>query len=136
MEKISEFFKELRDRFSNPLFFSFIVGWLAINWKIVIGLFFYSMQQLEKDGYYSYFDLITKNSTITSTFCYPFTIALGYTFLVPIIRNWISMFNAWNQRWGSKKTLKISEEGQISVSKYIKLREIYEKRRQDRKSVV
>ena len=129
MDKLSEFFKELKDRFSNPLFFSFIVGWLAINWKIVVGLFFYSQSQLQRDGYSSYFELIIKTSNWKSTFALPFFIALLYTFLFPIIRNWIAMFNAWNQKWGTERTLKISKEGKISVSKYIKLRQIYDQRR-------
>jgi hypothetical protein len=129
MDKISEFFKELKDRFSNPLFFSFFVGWLAFNWKIVIGLFFYSTTDLEKDGYHSYIDLIYKTSTIVNTFCLPVTVALFYTFGFPIVRNWIAMFNAWIQKWGNKRVLKISEDGKISVSKYIRLREVYEKRR-------
>jgi len=129
MDKLSEFFKELKDRFSNPLFFSFIVGWLAINWKIVIGLFFYSQTELDKDGFSSYFDLVLKTSNWKNTFAFPFLIALIYTFIFPIVRNWISMFNAWNQKWGTEKTLNISKDGKISVSKYIKLRDVYEQRR-------
>lgn len=129
MDKLSEFFKELKDRFSNPLFFSFVIGWLAINWKIVTGLFFYSQSQLNQDGYSSYFDLILKTSNWKTTFVFPLAIALVYTFLFPIIRNWIGMFNAWNQKWGTEKTLNISKDGKISVSKYIRLREVYDQRR-------
>jgi hypothetical protein len=128
MDKISDFFKELKDRFSNPLFFSFIIGWVAINWKIVVGLLFYSMGQLEKDGYSSYLNLINKNSSLNRTLLFPFLIALSYTFIFPIVRNWISMFNAWNQRWGTDRTLKIAREGMISVTKYIDLRNMYDNR--------
>lgn len=130
MDKISEFFKELKDRFSNPLFFSFILGWLAINWKIVIGLIFYSLPQLQTDGYSSYQNLIIKESNFYNSFLVPFIIALAYTFLFPIFRNWINIFNAWNQKWGTQKVLNISKDGKISVSKYIQLREVYQKRQQ------
>lgn len=129
MDKISEFFKELKDRISNPLFFSFIVGWIVVNWKIVVGLLFYSITQLEKDGYTSYQNLIITESNICNSFLWPFVIALGYTFLFPIIRNWIHIFNAWNQKWGTEKTLAISKDGKVSVNRYIQLRELYEKRK-------
>jgi len=129
MDKISEFFKELKDRFSNPLFFSFIVAWMALNWKIIVGLMFYKLPELKNDGYSSFLDLINKTSNIYNSLLYPFLIALLYTFLFPIIRNCIAMFNAWNQKWGNEKTLSISKDGKISVAKYIQLREIYEKRK-------
>lgn len=129
MDKISEFFKELKDRVSNPLFFSFIIGWIGFNWKIVIGLLFYSIQQLQKDGYSSYQNLILTESNFYCSFLWPFLIALGYTFVFPIFRNLIHMSNAWNQKWGTEKTLSILKDGKISVSKYIQLREVYEKRR-------
>jgi len=127
MDKVSEFFKELKNRFSNPLFFSFVIGWLVVNWKIVVGLLFYSNAQLQKDGYSSYFDLIFKTSNFEKTFFFPLLIAIGYTFFFPIIRNLIAMFNAWNHKVGNKKVLEISNEGKISVSKHKKLRHVYDK---------
>lgn len=136
MDKISEFFKELKDRFSNPLIFSFLFGWLVVNWKIVIGLTCYSITDLSRDGYTSYINLITSNSNFENSFLFPFLIALGYTFLFPVFRNLISMFNAWIQRWGSVQTLRISKEGKISVAKYIKLREIIEERRHAIENVI
>lgn len=129
MDKISDFFKELKDRFSNPLFFSFLFAWFVFNWKIIIGLFFYTISELEKDGFTSYIDMINKSTNFQKSFYYPFTIALFYTFGFPIIRNYIGVFNAWIQKWGNEKVLKMSKDGKISVSKYIKLREIYEQRR-------
>lgn len=136
MDKINEFFRELKHRVSNPLFFSFLIGWLVANWKIVIGLAFYDIDQLQKDGYNSYFDLIVRTSNFYTSFLIPSITAVLYTFFVPILRNLISMFNAFIEKWGMEKTLDISKEGKISVAKYIRLREIYNERQLEVEKII
>jgi hypothetical protein len=56
MDKLSDFFKDLKERVSAPLFSSFALAWLIFNWKIPIALFFYKNQNLSADGYNSYID--------------------------------------------------------------------------------
>ena len=127
MERITDFFKDVRDRLSNPLFSSFIISWLIINWKIPIALLFYSNQSLKIDGYDSYMNLIISNSSAWKYFGYPLMLAVGYTFLFPFIRNAILAFQTWIRTWGSDLNLKISKRGKISTERYIQLREKYNK---------
>jgi hypothetical protein len=133
MEKVSDFFKEFKSRLSNPLFFSFIVAWLVINWRVPIGLLFYGFNDsktynpLAKDGYKSYIDLIHQLYSQWHFFWFPFWIAVGYTFVFPAVRNVIYAFNTWIRTWGDRWNLKISKEGQVPMMKFIKQKESYDK---------
>ncbi len=128
MEKISEFFKELKERLSSPLFSSFILTWLIFNWKIIADVLFYKNAELHLDGYNSYIDLIQKNSSTSNFLWKPLASALVYTFIFPFIRNIILAFNAWIKSWGNTWNLNISKSGKVSVTKYIELRNTYEER--------
>lgn len=128
MDKISDFFKDIKERLSSPLFSSFIISWLIINWKVFVGLIFYKIDQLRLDGYNSYIDLITKNYSLIDYLCLPGSGAILYTFGYPFLKNWILTFDAWIKSWGSISRLKRSREGMISVTKYMKLRHGYEER--------
>jgi hypothetical protein len=125
MDKLTDFFKELRDRLSNPLFSSFLIAWLVINWQIPIALLFYSNETLRADGYNSYFDLIDKKYSVWYYFIYPVIVALFYTFVFPLFRNVIFAFQSWIQSWGTKWIFNISKKGKISMERYIQLREKY-----------
>jgi len=128
MEKISEFFKELKERLSSPLFSSFILTWLIFNWRIITGILFYKNTELHLDGYNSYIDLIQKNSSTSNFLWKPLASALVYTFVFPFIRNIILAFNAWIKSWGNTWNLNISKSGKVSVLKYIELRNTYKER--------
>ncbi|BAU55258.1 hypothetical protein [Mucilaginibacter gotjawali] len=125
MEKISDFLKELRERLSSPLISSFLIAWLVANWRIVVGLVFYKIKDLNLDGYKSYFDLIEKNISLTNNLIWPLAIALFYTFIFPFLRNIIQAFGVWINKWGVDWTLKIQKDGSIGVEKYIQLRSKY-----------
>jgi len=56
MDKVSDLFKELKDRINNPLVISFVVSWVFLNWRIFVGLFFYKSNELDVDKYKSYID--------------------------------------------------------------------------------
>ena len=128
MEKVSDFFKEVKERLSSPLLYSFLFSWFVINWKIIVGLFFYKINDIKLDGYNSYIDLISKNISVSNTLLKPLLIALLYTFIFPFIRNIILGFNSWIKAWGNTWNLKISKSSKVSIGKYIELREIYQKR--------
>lgn len=125
MDKISDFLKELRERVSSPFFFSFLLSWLLINWRIPIALIFYKSEDLTKDGFKSYMDLITKQYGNGNMFWWPLFSALVYTFLYPLFKNAVILVNAWYQRWGTNFSLQISKKGKMPVEKYIKLRQSY-----------
>lgn len=128
MDKISDFSKELRERISSPFFFSFIVAWLIFNWKLWVGLFFYSNAELKVDGYNSYIDFVSKNLTGINTIWKPASVALAYTFIFPFFRNCIIAFHSWIKAWGNSWSLSLSKTSKISISKYVELREIYQAR--------
>lgn len=123
MEKFSDLFKGLKDRLSSPLISSFIIAWLVANWRIIIGLIFYKISDLERDCYKSYIDLIEKNTNLKTNLILPLAIALLYTFAFPFIKNVIIAFGAWIKRWGSKWRFEISKTEPISLSYYLELTE-------------
>jgi hypothetical protein len=127
IDKITDFFKDLGERLSNPLLSSYLIAWAVWNWRIIVGLIFYKQPELKLDGYDSYIDLIVCNSSFKTSLLWPLGIALAYTFIFPAIRNVILIAGAWYKRWGNDTVLKISKSGQISVLKYIALREKYNK---------
>ena len=125
MEQLSNLTKNMRDRFSNPLFFSFIISWTFINWRIPIGLIMYNNAALKTDGYTSYMNLIEQNYTIQRSIILPLLTALFYTFGFPFVRNWILAFQTWIIKRSTDWNLKIAASGQVSMEKYIQLRERY-----------
>lgn len=94
MEKISELFKEFKDRLSSLLFMSFIIAWCFINREVVISLTMYKTEELRLDGYVSYVETIQKKTSTWKSIWKPLLCAVGYTFLYPFIRNFIYFFAA------------------------------------------
>ncbi|MGN6439080.1 MAG: hypothetical protein ACTHMM_21230 [Agriterribacter sp.] len=125
MEKIQDFFKQAGERLRNPFLFSFLISWLVANYKIVIGLCFYSMDKLKVDGYASYLDLIEKESNWCRGLVYPLIGASIYTFGFPYFRRFIVLLYTRINKRQEEKTLKILEGGSVSVKKYLRLREDY-----------
>jgi len=134
LEKVSDFFKDVKERTSSPLFSSFIISWLVTNWKVVIGLFFYDIYDIQKDGYKSFIDLI-EHQTWLQLLLYPLLACLFYTFIYPYINYWIRWFLAERNRALMDKTLEVSGSGKVSMRKYLDLRDIYQKRTKDLEDV-
>jgi hypothetical protein len=128
MEKIKEIITNLSERFSSPLIFSFISSWIVINWQISISLIWYDSDQISNAGFNNIFDFINSKLNIIESFCYPLSVALIYTFIYPLLRNVIEAFIVWTESWGEKWNLSISKQSNVSIEKYIKLREDYDKR--------
>ncbi len=125
LDKISDFFKDIKERLSNPFLSSFIIAWSIFNWRIVVGLVFYKQSELHVDGYHSYIDLIIRNTNLLFNLFFPVISALTYTLIFPFFRNWILIAGAWYKTWGNRKLLDVSKSGSISVLKYMALREKY-----------
>lgn len=125
MDKLNDFFKNLFDRFSNPLIFSFILSWLAFNWDITVSLFWYDPDLIESSGSKSLFDFIDQQLNRNGSFYVPLIIAILYTFLMPPVKNVIIAFNTWMQKLSDSWNLKILKGGKISIEKYLSLRSNY-----------
>jgi hypothetical protein len=121
MDKLIDFFKDVKVRISSPLISSFIIAWSVINWRVPISLIFYRQPELKIDGYDSYFELIS-GIPLAKYFLWPFFIALFYTFIFPFVRNCIHAFNSWVNKWGLKWEYSISKEASISMDNFYKLK--------------
>ncbi|HMN25511.1 MAG TPA: hypothetical protein PKE38_13490 [Ignavibacteriaceae bacterium] len=135
MEKIQDFFKHVGERLSNPFLFSFLISWLISNYKVTIGLLFYSIPELKADGYSSYLDLIAKSVTWCIGLVYPLIGAGLYTFAFPYLKRFIALLYIRINQGQEKSTIKILKGNVISTDKYLRLRESY-KESQERLSRV
>lgn len=128
MEKANEFFKNLKDRLSNPLVFSFIISWLVSNWEIVVALVWHDNKQIENEGCRSVFEFISQKLNWLQSFIIPFSVALAYTFLMPVIRVWINALYTKIDKWSEDWKLEILKGGKISIDKYLQLKANLDKR--------
>lgn len=123
MDKVSDFLKELGQRFSNPLIFSFIISWTFYNWKVPVALFFFSEAQLKAEGFTSYVDFISKTITSNESFWYPFWFAVAYTIFFPFIREGVKNFNIWVDVGSTKLSKRINSSSSIPMEKYYEMLE-------------
>ncbi len=126
-ENLTEVFNNIKERVSNPLIFSFACAWLIINWQVTLSLFV-DIKQVEKEGANTIFTFINQRNRINNFLWQPLTVAVGYTLLMPVIRNLIKALNSWAHKWGENWNLKILKGSSVSLSKYLKLRDNYETR--------
>jgi hypothetical protein len=136
METLKDFFASLKERFSSPLFSSFVITWLILNWKIPVALFFYKPADLKADKVDSYIQLINEHINKPYIFKWPLIAAICYTLFYPIIRHLIKLFYAYIDRVGNDLYLTINKTGKISVEKYISLRERYLKNIEDLRKII
>jgi hypothetical protein len=123
MERMSEVYGNLRERLSNPFLFSYLLSWIFIKWKIFVALFWYDQSQISAQKYTSIYEFIEAHrGGWCDNLWWPLLTAIVYTFAIPMLKNLISMFQAWNHKWGDKKVFKISEDSPISFKKYIDLK--------------
>ncbi len=128
MDKLKDILNNIKDRFTNPLVFSLICSWLIFNWQITVALLWYDSNQIEKSGFKNIFDFICDKTNQQYSLLYPLCFAIGYTVLMPIIKNLIRAFYSWAGKWGENWNLKILGGGKIPVEKYLSFRSEYEKR--------
>jgi len=128
MDKVKDILSSIRDRFANPLIFSFACSWIVINWQIPVALLWYNSKDIEKTGSKTIFDFISQRLDATNGFWHPLFFALGYTILIPIIRNIIRAFYTWASKWGENWNLNILKGGKIPIEKYLNFRGDYDKR--------
>ena len=136
MDKLNDFLKELKMRLSNPLIFSYLFSWIFINWQVTIALLFYKMDELSKDGYSSYTDVIRKNFNGWKYYVIPAAVAVFYTFGFPFIRSWIKQFQAWLNGRTDNKIIEISKTISIPMERYLRDRQFYLSNTEELKNVM
>lgn len=92
--KISEILDDLKNRFASRFIFSYTIAWLLFNWKITIALLWYDKTQIEAEGCKSIFEFISDQLEITSNGWEVLCAALIYTFVLPISK---SIINVWDE---------------------------------------
>lgn len=125
MDRLSQFLDHLKERFSSPFFFSFIVSWIVCNWEIVVALLWYDPPKTSP-GHLGLIRYINDQTNNVDSILLPIVFACLYTFLWPIINNWIAAFNAWNSKWGDKVNMKITQGGYVPIERYFAMREKYD----------
>jgi hypothetical protein len=125
MDKLNDLFTEFKERFSSPLFSSFIIAWCFINWQIPIALIFYKNNELHADGFKSFIHLICARQGTWNMLIEPGLFAIGYVILYPLLKTGIFLFNSWVDTKGTETNFKITGESKIPVNKYIELRTKY-----------
>ena len=121
MDKIQDFLKELRARFSSPFFSSFVLAWLIINWKIPIALLFYKLPEWQKEEHSTYISMIQQSVTSYKGIIAPLIAAVCYTLIAPILKNSIRALHAYLDTKGTNWSLTASKSGNISIDRYMQL---------------
>ena len=130
MDKLKDILNNIKDRFTNPLIFSFLCSWLIVNWRITLSLLWYDTEQIKRVGASSIYKFIEWNINSKDCLWTPLGFAVLYTLAAPVIKNLVSAFYEWCMRWGSNWNLRISKGIKIPFDKYLKLKADYEKRSQ------
>jgi hypothetical protein len=118
-----DFFKDIKDRLSNPFFISFIISWLIYNWPIVISILLYKRADLEKDNYVSFYDLIDSRQSTRHMIIYPLVSAVAYCVFFPWIKAAIEWIQARATSWGDSEVLKATKAGWMPFQSYIDMRD-------------
>jgi len=130
MDKVFDFFKDLKERISSPFFSSFIISWIAFNWMFIVTLFKYDVTGFTIFYYTTYIDYANSLLSPWKSIWLPLISAFSYSLFYPFLRNGIEIADVWFKKWGNNSKIKVAKGSYISVEKYIKLREIYESRTQ------
>ncbi|OFY84532.1 MAG: hypothetical protein A3F72_14095 [Bacteroidetes bacterium RIFCSPLOWO2_12_FULL_35_15] len=128
MEKITGIFTHFKERFANPLIFSFFCSWLIINWEIVIAVMWHDARQLEIEKYYSIFEFLKVKINKWDSLIYPFFSAVIYTVAIPFVRVGVTVLQAVASKLSEKWEIGILGGSKISMDKYLSIREDYIKR--------
>lgn len=127
MEAFSQVLQNIKDRFTNPLIFSFLISWALFNWEAIIALFWFDTGSIGS-GYETLTGIIREQTNSHESFWYPLSAAFAYTFLFPIFKNFLTAFHTWNIRWGDNLSLRISKASNVPIEKYLQLRASYSER--------
>lgn len=125
MEKINSILENIKERLSNPLIFSFLISWILINWDVTVALLWYDPPQVDK-GHYSLIKYIADNTSWWNSIWKPLLFAIGYTALIPIIKQFVSTFYIIIENAGDRYKIRYSKEGYVSAKYHLEVQAAYE----------
>jgi hypothetical protein len=117
MNDFKDFFKDLRDRITSPLFGSFIISWLVSNWNLVLIILFNNADTLKKDRFSMIYNSFINQSWI-NLWVLPSVGCLIYLFGYPIVKNKIKIYNATKQAEGDHEIVTKTIGYSIPLSEY------------------
>jgi hypothetical protein len=121
MDKVNSFLDNIKERLTNPLFFSFLIAWILYNWDVTLALLWYDPPKTDK-GHYDLIKYVSGHTSWWLSIWKPLLSAIAYTVLHPIFKQGIRLLNAWIERIGDKKLLMITRDGWVSGEKYYELK--------------
>lgn len=136
MDKFKDIIDNIKDRVSNPLIFSFICAWVAVNWEIVVALLYYDSKAIEKEHYATIYEFISAKLSESGAILIPFVIAVAYTVLMPFIKAWLKVLNSWVEKITENRILQINRDGKISIDRYLILKKNLEQKKVDIENMV
>lgn len=128
MDKVFDFFKDLKERISSPFFSSFIISWIPLNWMFLNSIFKYDVTGFTLFYYSLYLEYTYSLLNYWNSLIIPFILAILYSFGYPFLRSWIEIADVWFKTNANDKKIEVSKSSKITIEKYMKLREIYERR--------
>jgi hypothetical protein len=123
LDDVKDFVKSFTERLSSPIFGSFAISWLLINYEIPITLVFYKQEDLIRDGYPSFLHVIWQHSNLWKFGVLPLICMFCYVIVYPWIRNGVSALHAMADAWGGNVVLKATKGQKVDISKFIDLRD-------------
>lgn len=127
-ETIDDLLTSLKERFTNPLAFSFLCSWLLVNWRVVLALFWNDAVEVEVKESGGLIAFVAGQFSWCKSFWMPLFIGVLLVLLLPLGRAALQMFYAYVNREATDRVLGIRGEGMISVRSYLRLREDYRSR--------
>lgn len=119
MEKVSDFFSELKERISNPLILSFLIAWCCHNYQILVTIIFYKIEDLRRDNYRSYLAVIQSRESLTHFLYIPLGFAIAYTVLFPFLKIAIIAFGLKIDAIGAGWNRRISSDRPVSMDRFL-----------------
>jgi len=93
-ENLSNILDEIKNRFSSRFITFFIIYWLIFHWQITVALLWYDRTQIKAEGCKSIFEFISNQLINNNHWLKSFFYAIGSTFIFPIIKAIILVFDS------------------------------------------
>jgi len=94
-ESFTKILDDIKNRFSSRFIFSFIFFWMIFNWRITISLLWYDIDQIESLGFKNLYEFIDFELKYNSKFFYSIISAISFTFLLPISKSAINIYDSF-----------------------------------------
>lgn len=127
-ETIDDLLSSLKDRFTNPVAFSFLCSWVVINWRVILALLWTDDLKADIHAAGGLVEYVSSQFTWWRSFCLPLLLGTCLVLLLPIVKALLQMFYAYVNREGMNRVLAIKQDGNISVRSYLRLRKDFSDR--------